>query len=308
MTHRFAIVDMGSNTLKFSVTERGADGESRVLAARTATVRLAAGIAGTGLIDPSRMLLALRAMHEFKEEAAEHDANVYLCVATAALRMASNGKVLIDQIEAGTPWKVRIVSGDDEARLAFAGVAANLPTTGTTLVLDIGGGSTEAIRAQGRVLQIAESHVLGSGTLADRWFNEDPPGAGAVTRAWETASAVLSASPAVTAGPVHTVVLTGGNGMFLQAFANLREVDLPFTVAEFPALVGGLAKTKAIEVASAIGIVEERARMLPAGAAIAQAALDLTSPAHLLAMESGIRGGLIAEWVTASSKTGSSAG
>jgi len=293
---RFAVVDMGSNTLKFTVAERNEAGEESILVNRADTVRLAAGISRSGMIAPERAERALTAMREYDTIAKALRADVLLCVATAALRMARNGSALVSAIERDSRWRVRVIDGEDEARLVFLGLVQSLDPRQRYLVLDIGGGSTEAILVDGNELQKSESNVLGSGTLADSCFEADPPGTEAVTSATSSAKEALVTSPVLAAAGESTLLLSGGNGVFLHDLAELQGMLDAFSPDRFGEIVQWLASHPAASFADQLGIAEERARMLPAGSAIVQAAIDLTDPVNLEARPSGIRGGLILEW------------
>ncbi len=296
MPRRVAVVDMGSNTLKFSVTDVDALGVEQVLHAHAETVRLGAGVAATGSIEADRVERALMALRHYELIAKSYGVEACIGVATAALRMASNGDDLLDKIHRTTGWNVSVITGEEEARLAFEGIARSLPRDKVSMVVDIGGGSTEILRVSDRLLVASESLAIGSGTLADRCFHHDPPGMGAILEAARQAGETLEESSIVDRIEAPALVLSGGNGQFLEAVANWQVVDIPFTTERFRDLVESLADIDSLQLAGYLGIVPERARMLPAGAAIAMAIVDRAHPASIAAAPSGIRGGLVAHW------------
>jgi exopolyphosphatase/guanosine-5'-triphosphate,3'-diphosphate pyrophosphatase len=296
MTRRVATVDMGTNTLKFSVTEVNADGSQEIVDAHAETVRLGYGIGETGQIDPQRASMALAALASYEQRAAALGALDFIGVATAALRIASNGESLLEQISQQTRWKVHVISGDEEARLTFEGLRSDLPARGTVLLIDIGGGSTEAILIQDREKVAEESNHIGSGVLADAVFTASPPGEAQVHLAVDRARAILAESQVIGPVPDGFVVLSGGNGQFLKALSEWEEIAIPFTPDAFEELMNRVAGLDPETMASYLGIVVERARMIPAGAAIARAVLELASPMGIGALPSGIRGGLVSEW------------
>ena len=93
------------------------------------------------------------------------------------------------------------------------------------------------------------------------------------------------------------MVLSGGNGLFLAELSAWDHVAIPFEPQAFPDLLAVMAAMPAAQAANYLGIAEERARMLPAGAAIVQAVINIAQPASLTAVPSGIRGGLVEEWL-----------
>ncbi len=296
MTQRIAIVDLGTNTLKFSVTEIDSTGAQTIINARADTVRLGAGIGTTGLIDPVRAQRAIDALVSYEHVAKSLGAGAQIGVATAALRMASNGSDLLDRIAGTTDWKVSVISGAEEAHLTFLGLVGLAPTQGTALIVDVGGGSTEVIHVLNRQLVDSESITIGSGILADREFSMDPPGKVAVGAVERYASSVITDSAVLTSVEQPALFLSGGNGQFLSELAAWEEIDVPFTPIEFPRLVEMVASIHSEKTATYLNIPTERSRMLPAGAAIAAAIIRLTFPKSLKAVPSGIRGGLVAEW------------
>ena len=297
MTHRIAVVDIGSNSLKYSVTEIDAEGKQHVIAALAETVRLATGVVSTGTIEPHRIELAVAALRHFEDQARLLGVEAMRGVATAALRMASNGGDMLERIAGETSWRVRVISGDEEARLVFEGLKGELPSTGTCVIADIGGASTELIRVENGATAAARSIGIGSGTLADHGFLADPPGLDAVATAGEVAMETFRGVDVLGPAGGAPLYLTGGNGLFLSAITNWDKVRLPFVPEFFRRILDRLAVIPAVEVASYLGIAEERARVLPAGGAISLALVRIVGPISLHAVPSGIRGGLVREWI-----------
>ncbi len=297
VTRRIAVVDMGSNTLKFTVTEVDEFGSEQVIHAYAETVRLGAGVAVEKRIEPERIERALLALRHYELVAKSLGVEAYIGVATAALRMASNGDDLLESIHRTTGWNVRVITGEEEARLAFQGLVGTLPADTDSVVVDIGGGSTELLSVSNRKLVASESLNLGSGTLADRHFRQDPPGLPAIHEAIQSAGETLTASTVLPVVKATSAVFSGGNGQFLKEFAGWNEVAIPFEPGRFDAIVSSLSQTRSDRLAGYLNIATERARMLPAGAAIAMAVIERALPTSIDAAPSGIRGGLVADWI-----------
>jgi exopolyphosphatase/guanosine-5'-triphosphate,3'-diphosphate pyrophosphatase len=296
---RLAVVDIGSNTMKFSITDVDDAERQTVIYADAETVRLGAGVATTGLIEAGRIARAMEALRSWESVARNLRADVLIGVATAALRQARNGSDLLDAIERTTGWNVRVITGTEEARLAFAGLASALPDVGTAVLVDIGGGSTELIGVRDRIMTASESIPIGSGTLADETFRADPPGALAVRLALDRANAALAGSAVLPQMAHPLVVFSGGNGQFLRAFCERTEISIPFRAKEFHRVLDAIAGVESAVLAGYLGIAQERARMLPAGAALAMAVIAGVAPTSIAAMPSGIRGGVVSDWIAA---------
>jgi exopolyphosphatase/guanosine-5'-triphosphate,3'-diphosphate pyrophosphatase len=286
--------DLGTNTIKVSIAEVGASGALRELVDGAETIRLGAGIERTGGIEPERIELCLGVLKAYEARGTALGATTFIGVATEALRIARNGSELLDRIGRETSWDIHIISGDEEARLTFLGLRDHLPATGRALIVDIGGGSTELVLTEGGEMIASESVPIGSGRLADRFFHADPPSPDALAAAAEDARAALAASDLLR--DIEHVLLSGGNGVFLARLAEQLFPDDPINVALVERLLADFATVPAQVTADRLGIAHERARVLPAGAALALAALRLAQPRTIAGIPSGIRIGLIREW------------
>lgn len=296
---RIAVADIGSNTLKLSVTEVDQSGAQVVVDTLAETVRLGRGLADHGTIAADRIDAAVSVLTGYELRARRVGATAFIGVATAAVRMASNGEEFLTRVRAETSWKIEVISGDEEARLTFLGLQAELPREGQVLLADIGGASTELIRIADGSVQSSISIPIGSGTLADQIFTTDPPGREEVVRARETADGIIGVHASEEPVSGLRLFLSGGNGTFLSQVAVWDRVRIPFVVPFAPMLFERLADIPAIDVARHIGIAEERAKVLPAGGAIAWAIIDLFQPATMDPIQSGIRGGVVATWFEA---------
>ncbi|MCC6312862.1 MAG: hypothetical protein IT337_02525 [Thermomicrobiales bacterium] len=290
-----AAIDIGTNTIKLTVARREPDGRVVEFASDVDTVRLGQGMAATGRLAEDRMEAALAAIDRFARLARAKGAQRVLAVATEATRATANGSDFLRRAAKRTGVEVQVIDGAREAELTFRGVAARLPLTGKTVIADVGGGSTETIVVENaRVLRSA-STSLGSGRLTDRFVTLDPPGADAIAECRTFARDVLAESADVgrlPSGVGVRLVLVGGTGEFLAKLVGRGPVMSPLDLG--PALAV-LATTPAADLAVRLGAQEARARVLPAGVAIAAALADLTRPDAIVATSSGVRTGLLLE-------------
>ena len=146
MTVRLATVDLGTNTVRLLVVE--ASGRAwRPLHQVQRVTRLGEGQASAGRLLPEPMRRTALTVAEYSRVARELGAARVRVVATSAVREATNRAEFVEQVEALAGERVEVVSGEDEARLTLAGVAAALPGGVDSFVLfDIGGGSSELVR------------------------------------------------------------------------------------------------------------------------------------------------------------------
>jgi exopolyphosphatase/guanosine-5'-triphosphate,3'-diphosphate pyrophosphatase len=110
-----------------------------------------------------------------------------LAVATSAIRDAENGEAFLGEVEWSYGFSTRLLSGDEEALLTFRGVSSTRPLPPGTLIVDLGGGSTELIVAGTRDVAFRTSLVIGAVRLTERFLHADPP---ALTQLEECSGAV----------------------------------------------------------------------------------------------------------------------
>ncbi|MGN6031702.1 MAG: Ppx/GppA phosphatase family protein, partial [Thermomicrobiales bacterium] len=194
-------------------------------------------------------------------------------------------------------WEIRIIAGEEEARLTFLGLRDDLPAGGRATIVDIGGGSTEIIAADVGAVDQAFSIPIGSGRVADRWFHRDPPGKESLRLAEEDARTFLADHAALLAGRGGTALFSGGNGQFLEGMRAHYGFGEVLDVEAIRGVLARLADEPAETVASVLGIQHERAMVLPAGVAIALAAAEAIAPDAVRAVPSGIRIGLLRDFI-----------
>lgn len=139
-----AAADLGSNSFRLQIC--AADGgELTSLASFKETVRLAAGLDADGMLNEAAQQRALTSLGKFGEALREHAPDAVRAVATNTLRVAKNAAAFLELAQAALGYPIEVISGREEARLIYSGVAHRVPTDGPRLVVDIGGGSTELI-------------------------------------------------------------------------------------------------------------------------------------------------------------------
>ncbi len=180
-----AVVDIGSNSVCLMVARREANGQIVILDKLKDTPRLRDEIDADGFLSEVGAARTLAALRLFAQVIGQHNARVRV-VATAALRAARNGAAFIERAQREAGLKVEIVTGDEEARLAFLGALSGLgELDGETMVADVGGGSTELVLGQDGYAVTTMSEALGALTVTRNWLGPDPVSPEAVARARE---------------------------------------------------------------------------------------------------------------------------
>ncbi len=284
-----AAIDLGSNSIKMTVARLQPDGRIQEVLTRSETVRLGAGVDATGKLADDRMEAALTTLAGFAAEARMAGATRILAVATEAVRVATNGPAFLDRVMRHTGIEIQAISGLQEAELTFRGLSYETDLTGRVMVGDVGGGSTEVIAALDGAMVWSRSLALGSGRLTDRWVHHDPPTASELATCRQEAARCLDEA-GVPVGPWDRLIVLGGTGEY---FLRLLPDGGPARPEDVDRVLDMLTALPASALASRLAIPLERARVLPAGIAIAGALADWVHPRQIEGARSGIRLGLL---------------
>src|SRR5918911_4719613 len=166
---RVAAVDLGTNSTRLLVADVS-DGQVDELVRETIITRLGEGVDERRRLLPVPITRVRNVLTDFRRRAEELGAERTLAVGTSAIRDAENGEAFLGEVEWSYGFDTRLLSGDDEASLTVRGVSAGRELGAGTLVLDVGGGSTELTAPGFRV-----SLDVGSGRLTERFLPSDPP-------------------------------------------------------------------------------------------------------------------------------------
>jgi len=174
---RVGVVDLGTNTTRLLVAELRS-GELHELDKRTTITRLGQGVDATGRLADEAMDRVRDALAVYREVIDRLEVGEVIAVATSAMRDASNGPEFRDELHESFGIDARTISGDEEARLTFLGATADRAQheRAQTVVIDIGGGSTEYVTgtaAEGLGFHV--STQMGSVRHTERFLASDPP-------------------------------------------------------------------------------------------------------------------------------------
>ncbi|HSI59084.1 MAG TPA: Ppx/GppA phosphatase family protein [Ideonella sp.] len=164
-----AAIDMGSNSFRLEIGQIR-DGRYRRQLYLKETVRLGAGLDAEGMLTDEAAERGLVCLRRFAGSLAGMAPGQVRAVATQTLREARNRNAFLARAQAALGLPIEVISGREEARLIYAGVAHLQPSDKRRLVIDIGGRSTEMILGRGPLAQQAESFRIGSVSLSMRYF------------------------------------------------------------------------------------------------------------------------------------------
>ena len=285
---RRACIDIGSNTTRLLVAECDRDGLVEVHQERSFT-HLRRGLTSDEEIEADKIDEVVRVVTAQLNTARELGAVDVRGVATAAVRRATNRDALVAAVLGSCGLQVRILSAEEEARLAFTGAARTLGyvPTGPLGVVDVGGGSCELVVGTGPDhVAWSASFDLGSGTLTDECLKSDPPSAAELGRARARIDELLAGADPP---PAKHVMAVGGSATSLRLIAG-PVLD----AGAFQRVLALLCAATADDVARRFALDADRVRLLPAGLLILQAAADRFG-APLEVARGGLREGLLLE-------------
>lgn len=174
-------IDIGTNTLRLLIAEIGPVLYREIGSDRRIT-RLGQDLDRTGVLSRDARERSIKALADFSARIKKHAVRQVDTVGTSALRKASNSREFITEVQLRTGLDIRIIPGEEEARLTLLGVSRALRNTSTgesplssALVIDIGGGSTELIITRPGEDPVVVSLPLGAVYLTERFIHHDPP-------------------------------------------------------------------------------------------------------------------------------------
>jgi exopolyphosphatase/guanosine-5'-triphosphate,3'-diphosphate pyrophosphatase len=314
MTRNIAAIDIGSNSTNLLVTdEHGAQ-----LVREVNVTALGEGVARTNVLSPAAIERTLAVIGRYAAVVAQHDAELHI-TGTAACRMASNTNDFFAQVRTATGVEPRLLSVADEARLAWHGAVASLPATdGDTMVIDIGGASTEltvgahpGVPAQPSAQSSAQSSALtsvslpfGVVTLTEAELHSDPP------RAEELSNAVSMVGDAVdnaaieypqlagaqrVVGVAGSIVTIAAVELGLQHFDAARLHGMVLTKSAAEDVFRTLATERLADRVHNPGLPVERAGVIVGGCCLLVAIMRRLHLEHIIVSTHNLLDGVVAE-------------
>ncbi len=299
---RVAAIDIGTNSVLLLIVEAARNHALPVVERATIT-RLGAGVDRTRQLDPDAMARTLACLAEYAKLLRTAGASQLDVVGTSALRDAAGGESFIAQAEGILGKRPRVISGDEEARLTFAGALSGLSVEGPVVVVDIGGGSTEVIVggvSQGAVTRIdwARSLDLGAVRQTERYLRGELPSEAEQSALRQDARDLLSTLPALP----KQATWVGVAGTYTTLMA-VQDAVVPYDVAcihgakltsQAMSTIGArLACLPLAERRLVPGLEPKRADVILAGCLIAEQLAVFAGADEFTISDRGVRWGLV---------------
>ncbi|HEY2838820.1 MAG TPA: Ppx/GppA phosphatase family protein [Pirellulales bacterium] len=301
LAYRLAAIDIGTNSIRLIIAEPLRDGSYRILDEEKETTRLGHNLNKTRRLDPGAVNATLDALRRMKQIADGFQAREIRVIATCAVREAKDGVEFCRRAKEEIGLDVEIISGEQEARLAFYSVARNFPLAGKNVAIaDIGGGSTEIILASGDMIEAIFTTPLGAVRLTDEYLAEGDHSLEDFERMIAAIDRKLRRATRKRFFAPHLLIGSGGTFTTLadMVMAAKGQTGLPMrgyevTHAEVRHLLDRLRKIPSKARRNVAGLSSDRADIIVAGLAIIDRLLRRFKINRLQVHNRGIRDGLL---------------
>ena len=308
---RIAAIDIGTNSFHLLVAAVDPKLRTfRIIQAEKATTRLGERDPETGELTEAAMQRGLETLRQFRDLAASHRVEQIVTAATSAVREAPNGRDFLQTILDDLGMEVDLVSGPEEARLIYLGVLSGMPFGDRPhLLLDIGGGSTELILADGRDARALTSTRVGAVRLQRDFVRDDPmpPQRRSFLQAFIQGSlepAVDKVRRRIKPGETPVLVATSGTAMAIGSLAASEEERPPrklhgyrVTRQRLNKVVDRLITMTPAQRRELAPINDRRAEIIVPGALILQTTMKMLGVEDFVLSERALREGLIVDWM-----------
>ena len=289
---RVAVVDLGTNSTRLLVADV-VDGRVDEVVRRLRITRLGEGVDARRRLLPLPIARVRNTLTDYRREAEELGAERTLAIATSAVRDAENGEAFLGEVEWSYGFTTRLLTGEEEARLTFRGVANGAGERGQRLVVDIGGGSTELVMGRGDEIDFRASLDLGCVRMTERFLPSDPPSVDELEACGGAVRSVLAEhvpehlearghSPVGVAG---TVTALAALDLGLTAYDPERVHGHALAAAAVGSQLARLAALPLAERRLVPGLEPERAPVIVAGAVILREVLGFFELERVVASE-----------------------
>ena len=306
-----AAIDVGTNSTHMLVASVDvALSTFSIDLAEKSNTRLGERDPDTGELTPEAMARGLESLRHFRELALSHQVEQVVVAATSAVREAPNGRDFLQRIKDELDLDVDLVSGPEEARLIYLGVLSGMPFGDRPhLVLDIGGGSTELILADGRDARALTSTRVGAVRLQRDFVKDDPipPHRRSFLQAFIQGSlepAVDKVHRRIKPGEKPVLVATSGTAMAIGALAASEDDRPPLKLHGYRVskqrlnrVVDRIAVMTPEQRRGLAAINDRRAEIIVPGSLILQTTMQMLDVDELVLSERALREGLIVDWM-----------
>jgi exopolyphosphatase/guanosine-5'-triphosphate,3'-diphosphate pyrophosphatase len=298
---RLAAIDVGSNSIRLVVAEAQADGRYRVLDDERESTRLGRSLASTGRLDEVSIADSLAALRRFKSIANGLGIENLRAIGTCAVREASNGPQFCQMVKDQLGIDIGVISSQQEAHLAFHSVKRRFDLAGkNTLLVDIGGGSTEIVLATGEIIEAIYATQLGAVRLNEKFGGGQSLAGDDYERMERWINRELNKTTEKPEAPLHLLIGSGGTFTSLASIimsakgqSRLPVAGCRVTRAELRHLIDRLRKMPLKLRREVPGLNPDRADIIVPGLAVIDCIMRRFKVNVLQVHAFGVRDGLL---------------
>ena len=298
---RFAVLDVGTNSVKFHIGERAMDGTWRTVVDRADVTRLGEGLGEHGRFGAEPIARTMDAIAGMAAEAREQGVAGIAAVGTAGMRQAANSAEFIAAVRERTGIEIEVISGEDEARLAYRALRAGLQLgSGPLVAFDSGGGSTQFTFAEGERVDEQFSLDLGAVNATERYRLDGIVDDAGLAAALDDIGGRLASlrdrpRPQALVGMGGTITNLTAVQHGLATYDPAVVHGSVLTVAEVDRQIELYRSRTADQRRGITGLQPNRAEVILGGACIVRSVLALLGADELRVNDHGLRYGLLEE-------------
>jgi exopolyphosphatase/guanosine-5'-triphosphate,3'-diphosphate pyrophosphatase len=292
---RVAGIDIGTNTILMLIADIKDNGELVPVADFHSIARLGEGLNHSGIISETAIKRALQILDNYVKEINKLDVENVFCVGTSALREAKNSKEVVKQIEEATGIRVNVIDGEFEAFLSFIGTVEDEKYS---VLLDIGGGSTEVISGEKDRIVFRVSFPFGAVKLTEEYFIPHPPSSEIISKTkQELFEAFSSIDKSVVKG--RTYAVAGTPTTIVAVVLGLKEYDrnkvdgYVLTLDEIRSAKSLFLSMSVEEISRKLYVPPLRADVITAGTVILESFCEFFTLPSVIVSDKGLRYGVI---------------
>ena len=296
---RKAVIDIGTNSVKFILAEMGKGGQFKAVMDKNNIAKLGEGLKETGLISPEAMKRNCDAIKEFADIARAEGAKEIFAVGTMALRTAKNSAEFLAMVKDAADVSIRIIPGDEEARYSYLAVVSGIDLgQGKLVIIDTGGGSTEFVFGAGDALGRRFSLELGAIRITEEFLKADPVGVHGIDPAMKYIDKYL-ADNGVNEKADKLVGMGGGITSMASVMFEMVEYDPDkvqgcfLSLKEVEKQIADYSVKTIEERRGIVGLQPKRADVILASALIVKAIMVRLGVDGLTVSDRGLRHGLL---------------
>jgi exopolyphosphatase/guanosine-5'-triphosphate,3'-diphosphate pyrophosphatase len=297
----YAVIDVGTNSVKFNVSERRSDGTWQTIVDRAEITRLGEGLGETREIGKDAMDRTVTAIAAMAEEARKRGVAAIAAVGTMGLRTAHNSQEFIDAVEQRCGIRIEVIPGEEEGRLAYVAVKSGLGLgEGTLAIFDTGGGSTQFTFGRGSTVEERFSLNIGAVRFTEQYRLDGAVSSDQLQAALDAISAEFGRLDSRTT-PDELVGMGG-------AITNIAAVKHQMAKYDPDVIQGWVLERAEIERQvelyrtrsqderrTIVGLQPKRADVILAGACIVKTVMSKLNKDSLTVSDRGLRHGLLVD-------------